>query len=273
MKAVIALGLILVSPGLAAAADLPSLPGFKGPADMETFDTKTVWQAIDGAAEMYLAYGFRQLTSVEYERKDLLLSVGVFEQATPLDAYAVFLKQQQKDAQLLSIGTVALVSAPSQCVVVKGAYYVKVDASRGQVTPALCQQVLPVFAKALPGDTALPKELSLLPTKGQVPGSVGYTKTSFLGLSDLKNVVHAKYETEGEKPYQLFLILPGTQVDALAGLSEKWVAVPKAQVKALSRKIPYQGDLVVATFPKGTFGIVGAKDMDTAMAILKAVGN
>jgi hypothetical protein len=257
----------------ALAFDLPALPAFKPPADVQRFDTSNLWQAINGAADLYLGFGFRQLTTADYDSKDVLLSVSVFEQATPLDAYGVFLKQRPREAQALSIGAAAIAFPPYQCVLVKGPLYVKADATRGKATPELCGKLLPVLAKAIAGGDELPAEFAMLPAQGQIPGSAGYTKSGYLGLSELRNAVHASYTRPGKPEHQVFVLLPdpGKTADAVVkALGPKWTAGPKGKLATVTRKIPYRGQVVISATPKGAFGVVGTEPAD-ALAILEAL--
>jgi hypothetical protein len=255
-----------------AAFEMPHVPGWKGATDVERYSPETVWKAINGAADLYIAFGFRELTLAEYERKEVLFSVQVFEQATPLGAYGVFLKQSPNESRTLSLGAAAMAAPPYQCVLVKGPYYVKADATRGKTSIEDCQHLLALFAKAIPGGNELPKEMTLLPKKDQIVRSLGYTKTSLLGLSEMGNAVHANYPQKSRSPYQLFLLLPDLgKPDPFAALGGKWTVGSKGKFPWRSRKIPYQGDVVVASLPFGVFGVAGASDIPAALGILEAL--
>jgi hypothetical protein len=257
-----------------AAFDVPKIPGWQGPTDVEQYTPETVWKAINGAADLYIAYGFRGLTLAEYEHKEVLFSVHIFEQATPLGAYGVFLKQWPSEGQSLSLGAAALAAPPYQCVLVKGPYYVKADATRGKATVEDCRQLLTTLTKAIPGGNQLPKEMTLLPKKDQIDRSLGYTKTSFLGLAELGNAVYANYPQKKTNPYQLFILLPDAgKPDPFAALNAKWTPGSKGKFPWRSRKVPYQGDVVVASLPSGVFGVAGVSDIPTALEILASLLN
>lgn len=252
--------------------EMPKVPGWKGPTDVERFAPETVWKAINGAADLYIGYGFRELTLGEYERQTVLFSVHVYEQATPLGAYGVFLKQWPADSQTLTLGAAALAAPPYQCVLVKGPYYVKADATRGKASTEDCRQVLTAYAKAIPGSNELPKEMSLLPKSNQIDRSLGYTKTSFLGMAELGNVVHAQYTQQHAKPYQLFVLLPDAGNNPFAVLPKQWAPGPGGKFPWRSRKIPYQGDVVIASLVDGVVGVAGTS-IPSALAILEAMLN
>ncbi len=57
----------------------------------EVFDNKTLFQYIDGGAELYISYGFKKLTAFGYVRgKDEEIRVDVFDMGNSCNAFGVF---------------------------------------------------------------------------------------------------------------------------------------------------------------------------------------
>ncbi len=64
----------------------------------KTYDSRTIFEYIDGAAELYLAYGFKGLRSWRYEKAGAPpILVERYELASPEDAYGVFSYEQQDE--------------------------------------------------------------------------------------------------------------------------------------------------------------------------------
>lgn len=73
----------------------PKLPaevaGWTASGEVELYDTETIYDYIDGHAEVYVAYGFRRSISQRYGGpNDGEIVVDLFELASPEDAFGVF---------------------------------------------------------------------------------------------------------------------------------------------------------------------------------------
>ena len=80
---------------------LPSGAGaWKWDGKETTYDSKTLFKYIDGAAELYLAYGFQNLTVRRFEKSGQPpIIVELYEMASSEDAYGVFsFEHQDEDA-------------------------------------------------------------------------------------------------------------------------------------------------------------------------------
>lgn len=231
------------------------LPGFKSePA--ETFDRQTVFRAINGAADIFLAYGFEQLHLRRYAREGLTIEVGAYEMTTPLAAFGVFARERPPKAVAVA-GPQGLAAPPWQCLLRKGAAYVKVGAMQGQLDGPACKQILTALASGLAGAPGPPAELGLLPAAGRQPDTEGYTRQAYLGLGELSDCVHARYRI-ADRDLELFVPL-GPADATWKKLAAKWKAADDGQPPVLVRKIPYRGVVGVVRSAKG---ILGATDAD-----------
>ena len=244
----------------ARAADLPAIKGWHKAGPTESYDRATVWQAIDGAAELFVAYGFRGLRTQDYRRGKLRVTVQVYEQQSALDAFGVLGRERPADPKV------------PHCLARKGRHYIKVLTIQGELDARRCRGLLAALGKALPGADGPPPELALLPSSGRVTGSAGYTRKSYLGSRRLQRCLHASYRSGDSKPYILFLMLPGPKrsVDALW---KEQAAHFKAQrldgTPLLSGSIPYRGTLVLMRGKAGLRGVVGAGDLRASAAALR----
>jgi len=70
--------------------------GWRAIGDPSPYNPKTIFQYMDGAAELYLAFNFRELITVRLEKHDRpSIIVEIYEMASPEDAYGVFAFEQQ----------------------------------------------------------------------------------------------------------------------------------------------------------------------------------
>src|SRR4030042_2566564 len=73
--------------------------GWKWDGKEMKYDSRTLFKYIDGAAELYLAYGFQNLTVRRFEKpKQPPLMVELYEMVSSEDAYGVFSFEHQDDA-------------------------------------------------------------------------------------------------------------------------------------------------------------------------------
>lgn len=256
-----------------AEPDLPAID-WNPAGEARTFDAANLWDAIDGAADGYLAYGFVQLTIQDYATDGASASVEIYDQGSPLGAFGVYRRDRPPESIPIAAGVEALTSSPHHCAMLAGPHYVQVRALAGELSAASCAGLFQGLLESLPGDLGPPVELGLLPAADRVADSEGFTKTSYLGLAELNDCLHAEYRGTEGATHQLFAIVETTGRDADAiwdGLRAKWKPVPKQGIQALHRSVPYTGEVVLIRTGRGVFGVAGAGDLDAALEILEGV--
>ena len=177
--------------------DFPKIEGWKPHGELLTFNAANLWKHINGAAEFYLAYEFWELRVQDIASESipaLIVTVNIYDQRTPLNAFGVYATERPDNTERHSLGAEGVVSPPYQCLLLKDRFYVKIDAYEGEIDDETGKALLASVADALPGSEEMPAEIELLPKSGnKVIGSEGFTKSVFLGLEELNNCVHAKY--------------------------------------------------------------------------------
>lgn len=263
---------VVVLPTLATAVDVPVPKGWTAVDKTQTYTRSNVFEAINGAAELYLAHGLEELRIVPMKQGEVEASVYVYKHDTALNAFGIFQRQRPPDAKPLAAGARAAFASAASCMSLDGGWYVEARAIAGDLTEASCATLLGGISRALPGAKGLPSELSLLPVKGRVNGSVRYTRESFLGTRDLTRCLHATYE-KGDTTYQAFVMLPREGSDVATTwttLQARWKPAEHKGQAILTRSIPYQGTVVLTASKTHLRGIAGAKDLPTALELLPA---
>lgn len=257
---------------LAGAAGLPELQGWQRAGEVSTFGPDSLWEYINGAADLFLSYGFRQLDVGELESGGVRVTVGVYDMGTPLDAFGVF-RTEAAGGTELPVAAGAMVSPPYQCLLAKDRYYVKVEAAEGEITAELGKALVTALARALPGADGRPEAVQLLPHDGIVPGSVGYTRKGFLGLSELPPCVHAELAGAGDGA-QVFVVVPhqGQSAEgAWRALGGRWKRVESAQHPTLVRTVPYRGFVGVVKGERGILGVAGFASQEELLRRLEGL--
>lgn len=253
--------LIAVNPVF--AVDFPTIEGWSPAGEVSTFTPETLWEHINGAAETFFQYGFKELKTAELSNESVTVAVGVYEMGSPLNAYGIYRTELPEDSATVKIGGQALISAPYQALMVKDRFYVKVDVYEGEINDATGRSILEAVASGLPGRNGMPEVFDTLPTQGQVPGSQRFTREAFLGVRELKHCISAMYAAGADESVLFFVMLPpdGGSIDAVwKSLAAKWTAVRNEPHPVLAKKVPYRGLVGVIRTPVGIFGTSGSEN-------------
>jgi hypothetical protein len=179
----------------AAAAPLGALPaGEVISARREqprSFDGKNLYEYIDGAADLFLSYGFTGLATAAYDLGEQhSITVDVYDMAAPINAFGVYTSERPEQTPELAIGAQGYF-ANGLLAFWKGPYYVKISGQESD--GAAARTLATATAGQLQGTTALPAEFRRLPARGRVPGSEWYVRKDALGHKALTNVISADY--------------------------------------------------------------------------------
>lgn len=266
MRRMAVAGLLAVAHGalVPALEAFPEIEGFRPVGEVEAYGKDDLWKYIDGAADLFLAYGFRQLEARDVESGDLRLTVQVYDMGTPLAAFGVLSIEGGRDAIRPGIGAGWAASLPEQCLLAKDRFYVKVDATRGGLSEASAKAIADAVARALPGSDGPPGEFERLPGGSYAPGSARYTTRGFLGLSEMPPCVHALLEG-GPSGAEIFVVLPreGETIEAVwSALASKWDPIEGQGFPALARQVPYRGSVGAVRSERGIVGLAGFASRD-----------
>ncbi len=193
--------------------------GWKWDGKESTYNSRTVFDYINGAAELYLAYGFQGLKVRRFEKPGSPpINLEVYEMASPEDAYGVFSFEYQDDPAGIGQGSEF---GGGLLRFWKGKYFLSVYAEgEGEGVGATILGIGRAAAQAIPTTGSEPKIIQLLPGKdlGLVDKSTRYLKShvllnqrffishqNLLNLSRKTEAVLATY-SQGTQKTQLLLI-------------------------------------------------------------------
>jgi len=253
-------------------SDFPDIDDWTLAGEVLTYEADNLWEYINGAAELFVQYDVQTCRTADLASGDLVVTVDLYDMGSPLNAFGVF-KQENPAAPPLTRAVMAAVSPPYQAIMLKGATYVKVNAIEGELTEASGRQLLEALAAALPGQTALPAELGLLPEEDKLAGSEGYQREGFLGLTELPGCVYAAYAgADGESWLGFVVIAPdGSSSTAVwEGLAEVWTSLEEGGLTVLYREIPYRGLVGVVQADDSIVGVSGVADQAELLSHLES---
>ncbi len=81
----------------------PEVTGWKRSAEIQTFSPKTLFEYIDGAADLYLTYDFEELKVAEYQNeKKASVTVDVYFHKTPTNAFGIYSQERLPNANFIN---------------------------------------------------------------------------------------------------------------------------------------------------------------------------
>ncbi len=204
-------------PGILAL--LPKAEGWKAAEAPRSYFPENLFEYIDGAAESYLAYDFKELAVAEYARtgSGATVTVEIYDMAGRNNAFGIFAAERYPENAPVDIGVAGYVEG-EVLNFVANRYYVKLlafDAGEG------VKDVLTSFATAVAasagGSRALPEPLGRLPEEGRVARSERYIRLNFLGFEFLRDAWTAAYLAAGEE-YDAFFVPCASAAEAESSL-------------------------------------------------------
>jgi hypothetical protein len=168
---------------------------------INTYDRKSLFDYIDGAAELYFVYDFRAVAAAEYQNGETSIVIDVYDMTTPEGAFGIYILNRYPEANYVSIGNEGIL-AGTALDFWKGRYFCKVysfDMSEKYQDDVIS------FGKGLASKIKeageKPTVLEGLPQSGLIPGTAKFFSRK-LGLDNIhfvseENVFKLSAETKG----------------------------------------------------------------------------
>ncbi len=192
------------------------VPGWKREGKIQVFSPQTLYNYIDGGADLYLKYDFQELQVSAYrDAGNGSVNIEIYRHRTPNQAFGVYSQERLPNARYLDIGAQGYIEE-SFLNFINGPYYVKMAAENtGAQTGAVLLQFARKILERLKAEGTLPAVLSAFPSEGKKSNTEKFIAKDFLGYSFFHSGFTANYEAEGKK-FQLFIIEGRDARDAAA---------------------------------------------------------
>ncbi len=183
---------------------------------VELYDKDTLFNHINGEAELYFPYGFDALASANYinrKNQDLSIVADVYRMASVLDAFGIYANYRKANNSWVTIGAEGFASG-SQLMFYQDRYFVRLQVSGEtnlpQDTLLACASTI---SQNLPVGVGPPKELDVLKIPALVPKSERYLAQGLLGYAFFRRGMIADALVQDEK-MQIFVIHEDTEAEA-----------------------------------------------------------
>jgi hypothetical protein len=295
LNALLLLSLLFIAPVSTAAAENsamhPILPaggcaeGWVMDDKPALFTEETLFDHINGEAELYFPYGFDALATARYVKKDAPGSevmADVYRMGSLLDAFGIWSNYRKADAPACNLGDDCVLSS-SQMLFYQGRYFVRLQATG---TPAPGQDVFLACGRALsrnlPSGKGRPGELEIFHLPGVVPKTERYLPQSVLGYPFFRRGVTAEANLNGERA-QVFVVFEDSAAAARkafdlyhASLKEEGRTAKLSEKEgriSLEGIDPLYGKVIVEQSDRYLIGAIRLKDSAAARPVIEELKN
>jgi hypothetical protein len=244
------------------------------------YDKETLFDRIDGEAELFFPYGFKRLDFARYSNRQdgrIVIEADVYEMGSLLDAFGIYATYRRKDGADIAIGAEGTIS-PAQLFFYQGRYFVRLQGvgvkDPGEGTFLSCARAI---SGKLPRVAGGPTELEAFTFPAVEPKSERYIAKSLFGYDFFRRGFVAD-ATLKDGQVQLFLVPEHSTETARKAFdryrsyletSGKNVQVTEpAERVSLSAIDPLYGNVFVEQNGRFLVGAIRIKDIPSAKQLV-----
>ena len=245
-------------------------PGWRLDGQPAVYVPSSLYDYINGQAELYLSYGFQRLVTGTFMNPtvpDEFIVADVYDMGGKLNAFGIYSIYEDEGQIPLNVGAEGL-RGDRFFALYKGPYFILITAET--TDQAAGEHLTQLIAGSIPGDTDLPPELRYLPEKGLIRGTLRYTPEGLFGYDFLPRGIKGRYKAT-PAPVTLFVVFCNSQSEARTVLNRyrayiEQEATSSTLVDRLGEEgffgeEPYHGGVMVVR--SGRF-VVGVRDVDAS---------
>lgn len=234
-----------------------------------------LFEYINGNADLYLAYDFVELVSVEFVNEDLALVIDIYNMGNPLNAFGIYSTYRSPESDYAEIGSEAMVSD----------YYIRflqdkyvVDLNLNDTTPDLskfARKMAQEISRRIGGKTQFPEILQYLPPENLVDKSPKYISEGLLGYRFLPKGLEAQYQIADFRVKAFIALMSDSSATetAFVALQEKLEAQKKlpAHPGFFTGKLPYHQFAIFSKKGKFIWGVIDLPAPADGLKLMQAL--
>lgn len=197
---------------------LPDIAGWSVVREPVVYDASSLWEAIDGAADLFVSYGVQDMHLAYYSATGSPeVRAEAYRHDSPETAFGIFSQERSAGNTHVNIGTTAVMDE-GMLNILCGSYYVKLSTNTpGKAAADALSTIGSAIAKSLAQPAEFPPMLAVLPMQNRVPNSEQFIADSYLGYGFLRRVYTARYG--GTDGCEVFLLAHEDAGQALVTLN------------------------------------------------------
>ena len=254
--------------------------GWKLKSEPRFYQADNLWELINGAAEGYLVYGFREMITSEFinENTEQEAVIEIYQMKDNNNGFGIYSSERYPDNKFIDTGT----QGYEENMVLnfwKDKYYVKVlGFESSPEAQKLLKDMANIVDDKIPGEKKMPEFISYFPQNGLIKNSEKYVSRDFLGHAFLQNGYIADYNIDN-KDVKFFFI--DTQDEQSAKSSyDKYKGFIRDSGKIVSEiknigdegfigEDRYYGMITILKKDKIILGAIGVANKTTGLNLIK----
>ncbi|HHI03223.1 MAG TPA: hypothetical protein ENL22_06855 [candidate division Zixibacteria bacterium] len=156
--------------------------------EIRTFAGESLWEYIDGGAEVYHQYKFMDVVTADYKNDQIELVADIYHFDGPENAFGLYSMFCLPDAEIIELGVEGFLS-PASVNFVKGEYLIRLTGFDNSNESELALiNLAEELNEKIPGTTERPKQFDFFPTANRMAGTDRYYAEQFMGQQFLTEV-------------------------------------------------------------------------------------
>lgn len=246
------------------------------------FNNGNLYDYIDGAAELYLSYGFNTVISRRYACQDEMdIVVEIFDMKEARDAFGVFTNMREKNQHEFGQGSQQI---EGSLIFWKDHYFISLSTHSSTGKSQAAVRKIAVFVDdAIPNEAPVPEIMGLLTEKDLVPEGYCYfhhyiwlnsyyfiANYNILDVNDRTNGIIAKYGPAHKRSYLLLIQYPDEKAAQVA--YDKFITEFSPELKTADA-VRLKDDTWHTAVRKGNFvaSVFNAQSKGEAVQLLDSV--
>jgi len=161
--------------------------------EIRNFVGDSLWEYINGGAEIYHTYGFREVMTADYSSNGTDIVVDLYEFSSADQAYGMYSYLRPDEPKSVEYGVEGFITGSSVDFVI-GSLLVRITAFEASEESALVlSEASKALSVALPGTKQAPQSFGRFPELSALPFSDKIVSESFLGRHFLEDVYTRSY--------------------------------------------------------------------------------
>ncbi len=173
--------------------------------EVETYVGDSLYEYIDGGAELYHLYNFVEVSTAIYKYGNAEIVLDVYQFDSPENAFGLYSMMRPDEPATVNLGVEGFSSGASLDFV-KGQFMVRLTGyDESATTIEGVRKMAAEMDKAISGKTTLPEMFALFPQKQMITASAKYYAEAFMGHGFLTRVYTQDYEIAADT-FMLFVM-------------------------------------------------------------------
>jgi len=194
---------------------LPDVSGWEMVEDPQFYLPESLFEYINGAAEIYISYDFQKLAVAQYESEtdNSNISLEIYDMGSPVTAFGIYSAERFPDNQFSDIGTQGYMEEGTLNFLA-GSYYIKMLCfDCGENWNEYLKNFAQTIETNIGADAGFPAPVQAFPEENLIADSQKFILQNFMGYSYLHDGYQADYDVDGAE-FTAFIIQGENDLDA-----------------------------------------------------------